>query len=457
MNTIVEILIDKSGSMGFMKGSEKYENEYLLEDGSTRTDLIKKMMIDEILPTIDYAQNITIRTFRTIGKDLKQVEIKPIYEGEYNESEIIKTIKSLENPPFGGTPISAALEKSIEELSKHDTKDRKIILLTDGEENMDGNYIEIAKKAMEMKGIPCKIFIVGLNQDESASKKAKQLAVVTNGNYLNVNTINYNKEYVKNILRPLKTHFIGSSLDNLISKNSEDKNTNAKTKLLDQRTTEKSDRKLEINHPEKPNKVLNERSASSNENETEKITAIDSSLKQVVEKNSKALSLVTKQLENLSQEILSLKGSYDNSEQEEILIHENSELNEKVREVSERLLFDKLERQYSDRLKWLNQNGESGANHDFEIIDEDNSIEYFIECKATKGNEKFFLITKNEWELFINNTKNYQIYFLSNVLSSPDIIKIDNLLDWILKGKIYPMSHKNRKVKAERIMMTLKG
>ncbi len=443
--------------MGFMKGSEKYENEYLLEDGSTRTDLIKKMMIDEILPTIDYAQNITIRTFRTIGKDLKQVEIKPIYEGEYNESEIIKTIKSLENPPFGGTPISAALEKSIEELSKHDTKDRKIILLTDGEENMDGNYIEIAKKAMEMKGIPCKIFIVGLNQDESASKKAKQLAVVTNGNYLNVNTINYNKEYVKNILRPLKTHFIGSSLDNLISKNSEDKNTNAKTKLLDQRTTEKSDRKLEINHPEKPNKVLNERSASSNENETEKITAIDSSLKQVVEKNSKALSLVTKQLENLSQEILSLKGSYDNSEQEEILIHENSELNEKVREVSERLLFDKLERQYSDRLKWLNQNGESGANHDFEIIDEDNSIEYFIECKATKGNEKFFLITKNEWELFINNTKNYQIYFLSNVLSSPDIIKIDNLLDWILKGKIYPMSHKNRKVKAERIMMTLKG
>ena len=464
MDTIIEILIDKSGSMGHMKGDAKHENKYLLDDGSTRTDLIKKMMIQEIIPTIDYAKEITIRTFRTIGEKLDQTEVKQIYKGGFDGDEITETINSLENPPLGGTPISAALEISINELSKYKKHDRKIILLTDGEENGKGNYLETAQKAISLHGIPCKIFIVGLNQDDSARTKSKQLADITKGNYLNVGSLNYNREYIKSVLSPLKTQVISSSLENLT------KPTNIKTT---QSNVVESSPKIPViaKEPEtKLESVTTELTATSKEsipdNSDENTSAVkneinnspieNTELKEVVEKNSKALNLITKQLDNLTQEISSLKGNFQEYEgHEEIVITENREVNEKVRDASERFLNEMLKSKYSDRLKWLNENGESGEDHDFEVLEDDNLVEYFIECKGTKGKELFFYLTKNEWKLFIDNTKNYQIYFIYNALSSPEFIKIDNLLDWILKGKIYPLSKRNRKVKADRIMMTI--
>ncbi|MTB53992.1 DUF3883 domain-containing protein [Lewinella sp. W8] len=468
MDTIIEILIDKSGSMGVFKGDENNENKYLLEDGSTRTDLIKKMMIHEIIPTIDYAKKITIRTFRTVGEKYDQLEVKEIYSGGFDGNDIIDTINSLENPPLGGTPISAALEESINELAKSDYRnhDRKIILLTDGEENGKGNYLETAQKAIDLHGIPCKIFIVGISQDDSARMKSKQLAEITNGNYFNVSSLNYNKEYIKSVLSPLKTQVIKSSLENLTTP------TDVKATQSNQVTS--PPRNTDISkEPEKQSESIKIETPtihkeSIQDNKTEEISTIinqpeifpreNRELKEVVEKNSKALNLITKQLDNLSQEISSLKGNFNNyEEQEEIVITENREVNEQVRDASERFLNERLKSKYSDRLKWLNENGESGADHDFEVLDEDNSVEYFIECKGSKGNEKFFYLTKNEWSLFIQNTKNYQIYFVSDALTSPEMTKIDNLLDWILKGKIYPMSFKNRKVKAERIMMTIIG
>lgn len=463
MDTIIEILIDKSGSMGFMKGSELHENKYLLKDGSTRTDLIKKMMIQEIIPTIDYANKVTIRTFTTIGEKFEQTEVKSIYDGHFDEEKIIETINSLENPPLGGTPISEALEKSIEELSNYKNHDRKIILLTDGEESGKGDYLETAKKAISLHGIPCKIFIVGLDQEESARTKAKQLADYTEGNYLNVNSINYNKEYFTSVFLPIKSQVLKSSLENLTSAKVGQNITqpnNTSNSLQNPQTEQKPLKELEsINSEMKSSKIevsSNKEDEIVPERPSEQIFEEKIELKEIVEKNSKALNLITKQLENLNQEIRSLKVNFDfYEEQEDIVIAENRELNEKVRTASERFVNEKLKAKYTERLRWLNENGESGADHDFEVLEEDTTIEYFIECKGTKSGEKIFLLTKNEWELFINNTKNYQVYFVYNALSSPSLIKIDNLLDWILKGKIYPFSNKNRKVKAERLIMTI--
>ena len=146
---------------------------------------------------------------------------------------------------------------------------------------------------------------------------------------------------------------------------------------------------------------------------------------------------------------------FHESENDEVTIKENEELNEKIRLNSEKLVFEQLKLKYGERVKWLNENGESGADHDFEVIDIDDSIEYYIECKGTSTSKKSFLITKNEWRLFLNQTKNYQVFFVFDVFGEPKIIKIDNLLDWILKGKIVPYAKNNIKLKAERVVLTI--
>ena len=119
------------------------------------------------------------------------------------------------------------------------------------------------------------------------------------------------------------------------------------------------------------------------------------------------------------------------------------------------LYLDCLKRNNGDRVKWLNERGESGQDHDFEVIDIDDTIEYYIDCKGTKSSKKTFMMTKNEWRLFLNQTKNYRVFFVSEALSEPKLTKIDNLLDWILKGKAVPYSKKNMKLKLERVVLTI--
>ncbi len=64
METHFEILIDASGSMGLMKGY-KDESQYLLPDGkSTRTDLVRIILRNSVLPNIEFSRFITISTFR---------------------------------------------------------------------------------------------------------------------------------------------------------------------------------------------------------------------------------------------------------------------------------------------------------------------------------------------------------------------------------------------------------
>ena len=45
MDIDFKILIDASASMGYMKGSE-FQDKFLLPDGKTRTDLVKKLLMN---------------------------------------------------------------------------------------------------------------------------------------------------------------------------------------------------------------------------------------------------------------------------------------------------------------------------------------------------------------------------------------------------------------------------
>jgi hypothetical protein len=49
---------------------------------------------------------------------------------------------------------------------------------------------------------------------------------------------------------------------------------------------------------------------------------------------------------------------------------------------------------------------------------------------------------------------NYQIYFVKNSFDKPSHIFIDNLLDWMLKGKIVPYLIERQLIKEERVFLT---
>lgn len=217
--TIIEILIDNSGSMGYMKGAgEEHENKYLI-DGVTRMTLIKKILIEEVISTIDYANQIIIRTFRTESKKvddsvIEELSTPIIFQGNFDRQKILSVVTELQDPPPGGTPITGAIEIAVSDLSKYPNSDRKIILLTDGEENGGGNYLEAAKKAKDMEGIPCKIFIIGLAQDEQSETKSRSIA---NGGYYNVKSKSFTSVEVQNVLAPIKTAILKDTIQNIQS------------------------------------------------------------------------------------------------------------------------------------------------------------------------------------------------------------------------------------------------
>jgi hypothetical protein len=422
MNTVIEILIDNSNSMGDCKGVLANYKDFLLPDGSTRMELAKKILLSEIIPTIDYASNITVSLFHSLEFTNKPREIvQPIlHKGKSNE-QLKTAIKGIVIPhKTGGTPITDALLNCINRLKNYPNSDRKIIILTDGEETGKKDYKIAAKKAITISGISCNIFIVGILLKPEARVKAEALVKETNGEYFHLETSNYNKITIQNKLIPLKSALIVDSVNKISS-------------------TQNKEQIKEIDK-------IHKESTS-----TEKFIALE----QNVSNNNKLLNLISKQI-SLIQSGISKQNEDDDFDDENLIVRENSELNEKVGKASETYLFGLLKEKFGKRIQWMNENGESGNSYDFKVLDSiDNTIEYYIECKGTIGKEKIFYMTKNEWSLFLKNNSKYQLYFITDALQNPKIIKINNLMNWILTEKVVPYTLRNRKQKAERIIFTI--
>lgn len=269
----------------------------------------------------------------------------------------------------------------------------------------------------------------------------KELTKATGGSYLNLKAKNYTKDSLDNLLKPIQYSVLQRSLDNVGYQEKIVKNN----PILDE--TNKVTSFEEENTINKPS-----------QNEIDKTNSIVGKVVELFKNNSSAISIISEQLKIISNDVKDIKSKNEYPEIEELsdTIIENADLNEAIRTKSEIFLFQKLQEKYGDRVKWLNSTGESGSNHDFEVLDNlDNTVEYYIECKASMYSDKVFYLTKNEWDFFLKNSKNYQIYFIGNTLRFPEITKIDNLMDWILKGKIVPYSTKNIKLKAERVVFTI--
>lgn len=429
MDTLIEILIDNSNSMGPFE-AEKGNKTYLLPDGSTRMELAKKILVEELIPKLDYAHKIAIRRFHSVTKADKSSEplIDTIYSGTLDKTTIIDKINSIEIPiNTGGTPITAAVKYSIDELAKSPNADRKIILFTDGQETDGGDYKKTAEEALKQLGIPCNIYIVGISQDKEAEEKSKSLATSTGGTYTNLKAKVYDMPTLQTALRPVYFKAVNASLQNI---------TAEKPKPVIQTA---------------PAQQQNIQAADLSTTTEAKLETIYS---EVLEKNTTAFNLISKQLSTITEAIEGLRNT--TNEDDEIDVTENAELNERIRVASESFLHNKLKDKFGDRVKWLNETKESGTSYDFEVIDPiDNGKEYFIECKASMYADKVFLMTQSEWLFFLQNKSKYQIFFVSSALTNPQLTKIDNLMDWIIEGKVIPISTKNIKLKADRIIFTI--
>ena len=212
-----------------------------------------------------------------------------------------------------------------------------------------------------------------------------------------------------------------------------------------------------------------------NENQRKENTA----LREAEERNISSIQTLKAELEEAGDTISQLKEVVRNREEEIEALNSNKQdllvtinqweerdrkvivdLDPKEREAvsraSEELLFDFLNKKYPNRVKWCNQDSKQSNGYDFKIEDyENNDTEYFIACKGAKDDTKTFFLSQKEWELCLKNNLNYQVYLVRNIASKPKIILIDNLIGWLMSGKVLPGALKNEKVKAGQVMLTL--
>lgn len=408
METVTEFIIDLSGSM------------------KDKIALTKQMLLSDIIPNLDYSSKIGIKSFSAV-KDMPPV-VQELPLSIIDREAIIKAINAL-SVKQGGTPISEAIRQSVKTLKEHPVNNKKIILLTDGEEDKNGDYISECKKA-QTEGINCEIHVIGIGLSHQAKTKAIEIAKLTNGTYSNIafsKGTQYNQVSIKN---SLTNFYSATNKTNQLPQITESVSIQTSNPLPPPQSTLQVEKKSEVINEEHIKETVN---------------------KQENEETNSLLKILVGEIKEIREEINKIKLEKDVIPE----IIEDKELNEKIRSISESYLFEILKLKYPNRVKWLNENGESNSNHDFEILEEDGNVEYYIECKGTAKRKTTFYITKSEWKLFLNNTKNYQIYFIQNVLDKPSHIFISNLLDWILRGKIYPYLKTRDIIKEERVFLTI--
>ena len=141
----------------------------------------------------------------------------------------------------------------------------------------------------------------------------------------------------------------------------------------------------------------------------------------------------------------------------DVVIQLDSKEQNSISEKSEKYLYEYLQKKYPNRVKWMNESKKNSVGYDFEIVDFENNVtEYYIACKGSKENNRTFFLTEKEWDKCLENNLNYQVYLVQNIENKPKVTLIENVIGWIMSGKIRPGATKNEKVKAGQIMLSLK-
>lgn len=400
METVTEILIDFSGSM------------------KEKMALTKSTLLKIVIPKLDFSAKIGVKTFSSLGIKLIINQVLPL--NLVNLEQLSNTVNLL-GIPEGGTPLAMAIRESVITLSEFSANDKMLVVVTDGEETEGGNP-EIEIQNAKSKGIDLQIHFIVIGQNDKTRLLAESLNKITNCSFSSIPFVQGSTTYNESTIKTHLANFFNSISDRPFIQT---------PPIINQQS-------IQIQNVDPSNNLKVE-------DETKEVLSL-------LEYAPADFQRIFDNLEEIKQQIKELK-----REKTEVPDYDEDQIiNEQISKKSEEYLFCLLKKKYPERVNWLNEEGENYADHDFEIFDQtDKSIEYFIECKGAAQNRRTFFLTKKEWWLFLNHTKNYQIYFVRNAFGNPSHIFIDNLLDWVLKGKIVPLLLERAVVKEDRVYLTI--
>ncbi|MBU3743729.1 MAG: VWA domain-containing protein [Sediminibacterium sp.] len=171
MKTRVEILIDVSSSMA-----------EILPGNKQKMELAKEVLLDKILPKLDYADTIGVRLFGGHCSMVGEVENIP----QANISLLRDFILNKIPQPYGSTPLALAIRTSVDHLKQEADAVKEIYLVTDGEETCDGDVMAAADYAAS-SGIECRIHIIGIGElSPEAQRQFEGITTRTGGKNINI-------------------------------------------------------------------------------------------------------------------------------------------------------------------------------------------------------------------------------------------------------------------------------
>lgn len=503
MQTVTEILIDFSSSM------------------QDKIKLTKQLLLEQVIPTMDYASKISIKTFMSDQKIPKIMELFPL---NIADQERLKNVIDNIRSPNGGTPIAAAIRDSLKSLKEFPAADKRIILLTDGEETDGGDYEAEAQKAGE-EGIHCEIHIIGIGLKEAQLKKAQSISKYSKGTTSNISYVSggaYNRTVIETNLtdfsialsrkhNPTYTAPVlaSSALPHTISSQPQSLSTASYTSKVSPAPHRQTDANPMVDNsplqtqnnitepseigetlsarahddinvnaaePIKPNAVEHKTPASTLLQSNNSVGTIiakvgdtDADIKGFQEKSVSASDAQEEQVLSLNPfEAVVMSGIFNNVlERMEELSRDFKALKEELKKerngenIQEGQIMDKkeaamtlvnsyLSKRYQGRVQSCS---EPELGQVFKVLFEDKGpVEYYVVCKNLI--DKAFYFTKEEWRVFLNNTKNTQVYVVMPEGNLPEYILIDNLLDWILRGKVVPYLNQERRIEIDTVCLS---
>lgn len=505
MQTVTEILIDFSTSM---KGKMPYTKQLLLE---------------KVIPTMDYSSKVGVKTFMS---DNNGPKIKELLALSIIDHDQLSTVIDRIGIPNGGTPITAAIRDSLNSLKEFPASDKRIILLTDGEENGGGDYEAEAIKAGE-EGIHCEIHIIGIGLGDSELTKAQSISNNSKGTTSNIPYTSgavFDKVAVETSLSnftaalsrksqsiytpptitssdmsyhatpqmptvpsnaPTTQHIVGqmesSSSSVLVPAIALPPSQANSIELSESGENPLETVQDEINVPATAETIKADGSDEDakvnnlvNVDATQDVDALESDITNLepaqidmpfdghqhpegkeslpfssfdAQVMSGVFNKVLERMEELSREFRDLKNELKKGNDGGDTQLEQLDTREKAALT---LVQNCLSKRYGDRAEPCQ---EPEYDQMFKVLYEDNGpVEYYVFYKILI--EGAFYLSKAEWRVFLNNTKNTQVYVVMPVGELPEYVLVDNLLDWMLRGKIVPYLKRERKVEADTVWLS---
>lgn len=425
---------------------------------SGKQKMVKRLFSDEIVPSLNFSEPIGLRTFLSVVGS--PIIISSLDMGLNTVSDFNKKIDGLPWPN-GGAPLAKTVNKSVSDFENIDADDKIIVLVTGGSDNFRYEMSDVAYEINKAEG-KVRLVVLGINLSEDDEKDAISSIEKCNGAFCNIkmNDDNYERfeakaqletffnalkgkpaapkvqEPEKNIVKeapkaePVKIEFSAPTI------------TVSEKKAAAEPQFE-SIKPIEV----KPADIPNESESADEIDVFDVLAKNNEAIKACLLNNVEAFNLLSARLDSANAKIDKLI-----ADDKAVVIEEDSELNAEIADKSRAIVMQLLQSKYPERVKSVN-NTEKG--YDFQVWLDNESVEYRIACKGLLDEQQTFCMARKEWEVCMKNNRNYQVYLINNMSSQPTVTIIDNLMGWLLKGKIVPCAPKNMKIKADTVTLTI--